>query len=75
MTSPRKYLDPLAKKVGDKTSHLSKKVGEKTTGLARKHKLLIHGTLLLAIAVSLWTDGAKTADWLFVALSVVVEVS
>lgn len=42
--------------------------------LRRLHKNLIHGSLLIAIAASLYFDGAKLADGLFFALSVVTEV-
>lgn len=37
--------------------------------------MALHFALLIAIAVSLWAEGAGHADWLFVALGVVVEVA
>lgn len=43
--------------------------------LKRWEKNLIHGGLLTMIAVSLYLDGAKLADGLFFALSVVTEVA
>jgi fatty acid desaturase len=43
--------------------------------LARRHKLVIHGVLLLAILISLWAEGGKQADWLFAALAVITEVA
>jgi hypothetical protein len=42
---------------------------------ARRHKLVIHGALLVAIMVSLGVEGAKMADLLFVALAIVTEVA
>lgn len=42
---------------------------------ARRHKNIIHGSLLVIIAVCLYADGAKAADLGFLVLSVVVEVS
>lgn len=43
--------------------------------LSRRTKMALHFALLIAIAVSLWAEGAGHADWLFVALGVVVEVA
>lgn len=43
--------------------------------LKRRHKNLIHLAIIVAIAWSLYTEGGKAADWLFVCLSVACEVS
>jgi len=43
--------------------------------LPRLHKTTVHLLTIAAIGISLWTEGhAKTADWLFVALSVMCEI-
>lgn len=47
----------------------------RSTGLTRRHKNLIHGVVLIVIGLSLIIEGGSTADWAFLALSVVSEVS
>lgn len=47
----------------------------KAERLARRHKMLIHGALLAGIIISLFLEGGKQADWLFVGLAVVTEVA
>lgn len=43
--------------------------------LTRKQKMILHFSLIVLIAISLFTEGGKLADWAFVALAGVVEVS
>lgn len=42
--------------------------------LRRMAKNLLHAAILASITVSLLTEGAKAADWLFLALSLTVEI-
>lgn len=44
-------------------------------GLTRKQKNLFHGLMLAIIALLLIHEGAQLADWGFLALAVVVEMS
>lgn len=43
--------------------------------LRRWEKNVVHGLILAAIVLSLRYEGAKLADWLFVGLSLLTEVS
>jgi hypothetical protein len=40
-----------------------------------RHRLIVHGLVIVAIGVSLMIDGGGPADWLFVGLSVLCEVA
>jgi len=46
----------------------------KAEKLSRQHKTLIHMLVIAWIAFSLVTEGGKTADWSFLALSILCEV-
>lgn len=66
-------------RVEDKCEVMEQEVEElvaqgKVAKLARRHKNIIHGMMLLAIAVSLIVEGFKTADGLFLALSIICEI-
>lgn len=48
----------------------------RTNDFHRRHRVVIHLTMIGLIVISLLADGSfKSADWLFVALSVLCEVS
>lgn len=56
--------------------HLARHTHRATKQLLLKHKLLVHGTTLAFIVLSLVAEGSvKPADWGFVALSILCEVS
>lgn len=42
--------------------------------LPREHKTAIHMVTIVAIGLSLFAEHGGTADWLFLALSILVEV-
>lgn len=42
---------------------------------SRREKLIIHFFLIIMIALSLMTEGGKLADWSFLLLAIIVEVS
>lgn len=44
-------------------------------GLKRWQKNALHAVLFLSILFSLWVEGGKTTDWLFLGLAGAVEVS
>lgn len=59
----------------DKLPVVAKSAASKSVGLERKHKTAIHLFLLFLIALSLYHEGGGAADWLFVALGVMVEAA
>lgn len=55
-------------------SILEEKVEEKTSSFHRQHKTAIHIATIVVILISLVYEGAKTADWAFLGLSILCEL-
>lgn len=58
-----------------KAKERAKRAEDNVLGLTRRHKNAIHVACLLAICLSLITEGGGMADWSFLALALICEVA